>query len=165
MRELLAALALVAVTAAPASAAITLAQAKSEAVAWVTARQTVILDRIIACIAEGTPRLCHTAYAASTLPNTAPTDNVLATVTLDDPGRQVTGACSTCFLDVGKFSQAGISIPATAPLNAKINIARSKAGWGAQLVVRIQYDGTLYERGFGRGIFAGFAWREVIAGP
>lgn len=36
---------------------------------------------------------------------------------------------------------------------------------GVQLVVRIQYDGTIYERGYGRGIFSGFAWREVEALP
>jgi len=141
--------------------AITLEEAQAEAHAWTIARAEIIQDRVIECISEGNPRLCHTAWAASATPNTAPADSSLATVTLDDPGRLVTGPCDTCYIDQGKFSQAGINIPATAPINAKINIAKSPGGWGAQLVIRIRYDGVLYERGYGKGIFDGFSWREV----
>lgn len=140
---------------------LTLEEAQADAHAWVVARRDAISTRVFGCIDEGNPRLCHTAWAASTTPNTAPTDSNLATVMLDDPGRLVTGPCDSCYLPEGRFSDAGISIPASAPVNAKINIAKNKSGWGVQLVIRIQYDGTIYERGYGRGIFDGFAWREV----
>lgn len=154
------ALLLALLVAGPASA-ITANQAKAEAEAWVAARQDVILDRVITCITDGDPRLCHTAWAASVTPNTAPADSALATVTLDDPGRLVSTSCGQCYIDEGNFSQAGINIPATAPVNAKINIARGPGGWGAQLVIRVRYDGVLYERGYGKGIFDGFGWQAV----
>lgn len=138
--------------------AITAAQARAEAEAWVAARQDVILDRVIACISEGTPSLCHTAFAASVTPNTAPADPALATVTLDDPGR-----LDVCGVPTGEgsFAAAGIAIPATAPVNAKLNVARGPGGWGAQLVIRVRYNGILYERGYGKGIFEGFDWVQV----
>ena len=139
--------------------AITLPQAKSEATAWVTARGDVILDRIIACIAEGNPRVCHTAWVSSNTPNTTAAAGSLATVTFDDPGR-----LDQCGLPTGRGSyvNAGIAIPASGPVNVKINIAKSKVGWGAQVVIEIRHAGTLYRRGFGRGIFAGFAWQKVV---
>ena len=140
--------------------AITLQEAQTEAHNWIVARQDAILDRVETCIGEN-PRKCHTAWAATTTPNTAPTDSQLATVTLDDPGRLYSTSCGNCYVDEGTFAQAGINIPATAPINAKLNIARNKQGWGVQLVIRIRYDGVLYERGYGRGIFEGFAWRQV----
>ena len=146
------------------SHAITPAQATAEAEAWVLSRQEVILDRVMECITEN-PRLCHTAWAASVTPNTAPTDLALATVTLDDPGRLADTVCGTCFTGEGTFAQAGINIPATAPVNAKLNIARAPAGWGAQLVIRIRYNLILYERAWGRGEFDGFDWREVDETP
>jgi len=147
--------------ACPASA-ITANQARAEAEAWVAARQDVILDRVITCITEGDPSLCHTAWAASVTPNTAPAASALATVTLDDPGRQLVTGCGTCFDPTqGTFAAAGISIPATAPVNAKLNVARGPGGWGAQLVIRVRYDGVLYERGYGKGIFSGFDWQAV----
>ena len=139
------------------SHAITPAQAKAEAEAWVLSRQEAILDRVMTCITEN-PYLCHTAWAASTTPNTAPSDSALATVTLDDPGRlDVCGAPT----GEGTFSAAGIAIPATAPINAKLNIAKGPGGWGAQLVIEVKYDGVLYQRAYGRGIFEGFDWTEV----
>lgn len=146
--------------------AITLGEATTEAHQWVVARQDAILSRIETCITEGSPRLCHTAWAASTTANTVAADSALATTTLDDPGRQLVTGCGTCFdPSQGTFAAAGIAIPATAPLNAKINIARGPGGWGVQLVVRIKYEGTEYERGYGRGIFESFAWREVVVAP
>jgi len=141
--------------------AITLEEAQDQASAWVEARKEVINDRVMACISEGNPRLCHTAWAASVLPNTDPLDAQLATVTLDDPGRYVSGPCASCFTGEGTFAAAGIAIPGTAPMNAKINIQRAPNGWGVQLVVRVQYDGTIYEKGYGRGTFSGFAWHAV----
>lgn len=147
--------------AAPAHA-ITAAQAAAEAEAWVASRQDVILDRVITCITEGDPSLCHTAWAASITPNTAPTDSALATVTLDDPGRLLVTGCGTCYDPTqGTFAEAGIAIPATAPINAKLNVARGPGGWGAQLVIRIRFNLVLYERAYGKGIFDGFDWREV----
>ena len=161
MRRILLALCFVLI-APHASWAISAAQARAEAEAWVAARQDVILDRVITCITEGDPSLCHTAWAASVTPNTAPADSALATVTLDDPGRQVVTSCGTCFVPSdGTFAAAGIAIPATAPVNAKLNVARGPGGWGAQLVIRVRYDGVLYERGYGKGIFNGFDWRAV----
>lgn len=158
---------LLAFVAAGPSIAITLEEAQSEAHTWTVTRQDAIQNRVDDCIAEGNPRICHTAWAASVLPNTAPADSALATVTLDDPGRYMTTPCGDCYdSNSGTFALAGISIPATAPLNAKINIAGSESQtWGVQLVIRIQFDGTVYERGYGRGIFSGFAWRELETGP
>lgn len=144
-----------------AQAQITLQQATQQAHDWVIARQDAILNRVEECITEN-PRLCHTAWAASVIPNTLPSASELATVTLDDPGRLASTSCGDCYIDEGKFAQAGINIPATAPVNAKLNIAGpTDQGWGVQLVIRIRYDGVLYERGYGRGIFDGFAWRVV----
>ena len=157
MKRTLAVLALLAASTL-ASADVTLNQSLTQAEGWVVARQAAILNEVEACISRGTPRLCHTAWAASVLPNTAPTDNSLATVTLDDPGRLDPCGLPT---EEGTYATAKITIPATAPLNAKLNIAKGPGGWGAQLVVRIQYDGVVYERAWGRGIFAGFAWRSV----
>ena len=142
------------------SHAITPAQARAEAEEWVLSRQEVILDRVMECITEN-PRLCHTAWAASVTPNTAPTDLALATVTLDDPGRLADTACGICFTGEGTFAQAGVNIPATAPINAKLNIAKAPTGWGAQLVIRVRYNGILYERAYGRGVFDGYDWVEV----
>ena len=152
--------------------AITLQEAAAEAHNWVMSRANVIQNRVEACIAEGDPRLCHTAWAASETPNTAPSDSALATVTLDDPGRRhVDGCGNVCFSGTGRFADAGINIPATAPVNAKLNIAGAGPGirdeesgtfnWGVQLVIRIKYNGKLYERGYGRGFLESFGWREV----
>lgn len=142
--------------------AITLEEAQTEAHQWIVARQDVILNRVETCITEN-PYKCHTAWAASVTPNTDPADANLATVTLDDPGFLVTTSCGSCYINLGTFAQASINIPATAPINARVNIAGPIKGgiWGQQIVIRIRYDGVLYERGYGRGIFSGFAWREV----
>jgi len=148
----------------PASA-ITLGEATTEAHQWVLARQEAILDRVETCIVESTSKPkaseCHPAWVASVLPNTDPADSQLATVTFDDPGRRASTVCGDCFTGQGTYAQAGINIPATGPLNAKLNVSKAPAGWGVQLVIRIMYDGTIYERGYGRGVFAGFTWREV----
>ena len=135
-------------------------QARDEADTWVLSRKDVILDRIETCIAEGNPRICHTAWASSNTLNTDPADNALRTQILDDPGR-----LDQCGLPNGQgtFSEAGIAIPASAPINAKINVAKSKRGWSVQLVIRIRYDGILYERTFSKGPdFEGYSWREVV---
>lgn len=144
-----------------ASAQITLQEAQAEADTWVSTRWTTIKDRVKTCVTEGDPSLCHTAWAATTTPNTAPTDSALATVTLDDPGRLVTGPCDTCYTGEGTFAAAGISIPATAPLNAKINIGKSTSGRGEQLVIEIQYDGEKYWKAWGDAILPGFDWRVL----
>jgi len=168
LRSLLAAFVLLIATSAN---AITLEEAQQAAHQWVVARQDVIMNRVEDCITEGNPRPCHTGWAASVVPNTAPADSSLATVTLDDPGHIQVTCCGTCPLGTGSFAQAGIAIPATAPLNAKLDIAGSGPGvrdpetgtfnWGVQLRIRIRYDGILYERGYGKGFFSGFPWREV----
>jgi hypothetical protein len=153
---------LLALLASPAAAQITLQEAQAEAHQWIIARQDTILDRIQTCIVEGNPRVCHTAFAASVTANTDPSDSALATITLDDPGQPVSTLCGDCFDPTkGTFAIAGIAIPATAPVNARVDIARSKQGWGVQVVIRIRYDGVLYERGYARGILEGFPWTEV----
>lgn len=159
--------ALLAVLPVGARAQVTLQEARDEAHAWIVARKDAITTRVQACVDEGNPRLCHTAWAASTMCNTLPTDSGLCTVTLDDPGRHVTGLCDSCFTGEGQFADAGISIPATAPVNAKLSIYKRTSTWkdGVQLVVRFQYDGTLQERAYGTGIAPSFGWREVTAGP
>jgi hypothetical protein len=146
--------------------AITANEARAEAEAWIIARKDVILDRVTTCIQESTANPkgseCHTAWAASVTPNTASIDSALATVTLDDPGRITVDACANeCATGIGTFAGAGIAIPATAPVNAKINVAKGPGGWGAQVVIRVRYDTVLYERAYGVGIFDGFDWREV----
>jgi hypothetical protein len=70
--------------------------------------------------------------------------------------------CGNCFDPTrATFDEAGIVIPATAPINARIRIMRSTAGWGVVVVIKIKYDGVEYESGYGRGIASGFGWREV----
>jgi hypothetical protein len=151
---------------AAAEAQITLQQARDEAHAWIVARKDAIIARVQACVDEGDPRLCHTAWAASAMCNTLPTDSQLCTITLDDPGRYVTGPCDSCFTGEGQFADAGISIPATAPVNAKLNIFKRAVSWkdGVQLVVRFMYDGTIQERAYGTGIAPSYGWREMTAG-
>ena len=146
----------------PAGAQISFEDATGQAESWVLAHSDVILDRIAACLSEGDPRLCHTGWAASVTPNTDPLDSALATVTLDDPGRFLTTPCGSCFdSSRGTFAEAGIAIPATAPLNAKINIANLNGVWGIQLAIRIRYDGVLLERAWGRGLLTNEPWHVV----
>jgi hypothetical protein len=148
------------------SHAITLEEAQAEADAWVGPRLSVIRDRVIACVQEGDPSICHTAWAASVTPNTDPVDASLATVTLDDPGRNADTVCGSCFTGEGTYAGAGIAIPATAPVNAKVNIFfPPDRVWSGQLVIEIQYNGTLYQRGYGGGGAPSFGWQEVVTIP
>jgi len=149
--------------AGPASAQITLEEAQAEAEAWVVARWDAIKDRVKECLNEpGGPEKCHTAWAATTTENTDPADSALATCTLDDPGTFANTDCGSCYTGLQTFALAGITVPATAPLNATINIAKSTTGRGEQLIVEIQYDGVLWQRGWGDAILPGFDWVEVV---
>lgn len=145
--------------------ALTLGEAQTEAHQWVVPRQTAILDRVETCVTEGNERLCHTAWAASVTPNTAPADAQLATVTLDDPGRQASTVCGTCFTGQGTFAAAAIAIPATAPINARLSILKGVGGRGVELTIEIQYDGTKYRRTYARGIGTARPWAEVVVIP
>lgn len=161
------ALSLLALLLAGPASAISLAQAQAEADAWILARKDVILDRVTTCVQESTSQPkgseCHTGWAASVTANTAPADVALATQTLDDPGYISVDACSNeCATGLGTFALAGIAIPGTAPVNAKVDVAKGPEGWGAQVQVRIQYDGAVYERSYVAGVgFTAFDWREL----
>ena len=153
---------------APAGA-ISLEDAQTEADAWVVARWDTIKSRVQTCLnEEGGPWKCHTAWAASTAnycENNAGTGASLCSVTLDDPGQWESTACGDCYNGLQTFALAGISIPATAPLNAPVNIAKGPAGRGEQLIIRFQYDGELWEKAWGDAIIPGFAWRLVDTTP
>lgn len=146
--------------------AITLAQAQAEADAWVQPRLDTIRNRVVACVQEGNPRVCHTAWASSSTPNTVAADPALKTVTFDDPGTYATTTCGDCFTGQQTYAQAGIAIPTSGPVNAKVNIFFPPDKlWSGQLVVEIQYEGVKYQRGYGGGGAPSFGWREVTAGP
>ena len=149
--------------------AITLEEAQAEAEAWVLARWDTIKDRVRTCIAEpGGPEKCHTAWSASAsnyCENNLTTGATLCSVTQDDPGQFETTNCGDCYNGLQTFALAGVSIPATAPLNATINIAKGPSGNGEQLIVRFQYDGELWERGWGNAVLPGFDWKLVTAVP
>lgn len=151
---------IIAAFAAPASA-ITPQQAKDEAHNWVVTRADIIQDRILECVTEGNPHVCHTGWAASVTANTDPADPALATQTLDDLGFYTEHVCGGCYTGNGTFAEAGIGIPATAPINFRINI-HYNGQWGVELVIRVKYDGVEYERGYGKGIAEPFTWREVV---
>lgn len=142
--------------------AITLEDAQAEADAWVLTRWDAIKDRVKECLGEeGGPEKCHTAWAATTTENTLPADPALASCTLDDPGQFENTNCGDCYNGLQTFAAAGIAVPANAPLNATINIAKSATGRGEQLVIEIQYDGVLWQKGYGDNILPGFDWVEV----
>ncbi len=167
MRQLLAALALVAVTAAPASAAITLQEAQDEFDAWVAPRLPGLTADFEACVATKALRDCHPTWSSTVLPNTKPADSALATVTNNDPGPFVSSICGDCFDDTkDTWVIAGVDIPATSPGQLRTNSFKSGVGVGIQLTGRVQYDGTIWEKGYGLfGIAEGFGWREVVVGP
>jgi len=150
----------------PASA-ITLQEAQAEAEAWVAPRLDTLRNRVVDCVQEGNPRICHTAWAASVTPNTTAASPALATVTLDDPGRITVDQCDNeCATGEGTYAAAGIAIPATAPVNAKINIYfPPDRVWSGQLVVEILYEGVKWQRGYGGGGAPSFDWIEVVTGP
>lgn len=142
--------------------AITLQEFQDGITAWVMARVTAISNRVNACIAEpGGPEKCHTAWAASAYCNNTSAAGALCDLTLDDPGTFADTVCGTCYTDEQTFALAGISIPGTAPLNAKINIMTDGSSWGVQLVVRGVYEGDLWERGWATGIAPAIPWRIV----
>lgn len=158
------ALALLALLIAGPASAITLAQAQAEAEAWVQPRLNTIRQRVVACVQEGNPRVCHTAFAASVTPNTVAADPALKTVTLDDPGTFANTVCGDCFTGEQTYAAAGIAIPATAPVNAKVNIFfPPDRVWSGQLVVEIQYEGVKYQKGYGGGAAPSFNWTAVVA--
>lgn len=146
--------------------AISLEECFAQADAWIQPRLGTIRARVVACVQEGNPRVCHTAWAASVTPNTVAADPALATVTLDDPGTYASTVCGDCFTGEQTFAAAGIAIPATAPVNAKVNIFfPPDRVWNGQLVAEFQYEGVKYQRGYGGGGAPSFAWREVTEGP
>jgi len=164
MRTLLT-LTLLTLLTAPAGA-ITLGEATTEAHNWIVTRQAAIQNRVLACVTEGNPRLCHTAWAASVTANTVVADSQLATQTFDDLGRVSIDACANeCPTGQGTYAAAGINIPASAPLNVKIDVHKAPGGWGALVVVKIMYEGTEYIRGYALGQAASFGWQEVVTLP
>ncbi len=144
-----------------AASAITLGEAQTEADDWILARWDAIRTRIQACVTEGDEGLCHTAWSGAALCTTVAADANLCVNAQDDPGRQVTTDCGTCFNGVGTFALAGISLPNNAPLIASINISRGPNGRSEQVVVQIDYEGAIWERGYGRKDLPDFAWRLV----
>lgn len=154
-----------------AEAQLTLQDAQNEADAWVAAREGVIRDRVRACLQtanqEGRePTECHTAWAAGAFCNNTSALSSLCDLTLDDPGQPRSTVCGNCFDGQQTFAQAGINIPATAPVNAKINISKAPGGArGEQFVYRIQYDGQIWEKGMGDQTYGSFDWRQVESTP
>ncbi len=144
--------------------AITLQQAKDEANVWVNTYKDDVFARVMECINEGNPRICHTAWIATTLPNTLPGAGALATVTFDDPGRRVENVCGTCYdPSRGTFAIAGIvTLPATGPVRLRIEIRNSPQGWGVVIIARFKRALTIYRRRFAYGFAQGSGWKEVI---
>ena len=156
-------LALIVALMIPAAAdALTLAEFQAEAEAWVVTRWDTIKTRVQTCLGEpGGPQKCHTAWAASTYCNNTAEDPGLCTLTLDDPGVLANTVCGICYTGDQTFALAGITIPGTAPLNAKINVMQNGSNWGEQLLIRIVFEGDLYERGWGAGIAPDVDWHVV----
>lgn len=144
-----------------AQAQVTLGETQDECDAWFAPREAGIWTDWDACaLADSTLRTCHPVLSASVLPNTDPGDSAAATVTNDDPGYFVPNVCDpNCYDDTrGTWAIAAIDIPVTSPCALRINVQTSPSG--QQIVLELQYDGTPYVRGIGRGAFAGFAWRD-----
>jgi hypothetical protein len=151
--------------ASTASAQITLQQAQDEADAWMTPRLGDWSTKFQSCFAtDPTLKTCHPNPSSTVLPNTAPTDSALATVTNDDPGTFVTG-CGGCYEDRNRWVDAAVDIPAMSPCQLRANTLKSTVGTGPEIVCRFSYDGALWEKGYALfGIATGFDWRliEVI---
>lgn len=142
---------------------LTLQEGQAEADAWVAANWTAIRNRVVACLGEaGGPEKCHTAWAASEAnycANNAGSGPSLCAITLDDPGTFDT-SCGGCYTGNQSFANAGINIPANLIINATINIAEAPGGGrGEQLIVAFQYDGAIWEKGYGDAILPGFDWQ------
>lgn len=165
LKRILLILALVAVTAVSASAAITLEEAQDEFDAWVSPRLPSLIADFENCVATKPLSDCHPTWSSTVVPNTAPSDSALATVTNNDPGPFVESVCGDCYDDTkGTWVIAGVDIPATSPGQLRTNSYKSSVGVGIQLAGRIQYDGVIWEKGYGLfGIAPDSAWREVIA--
>ncbi len=146
--------------AASSAQAITLPQAQAEGDAWVAPRLLELTTDFETCVASKPLRSCHPTWSSTVLPNTTAASPSLAIVTNNDPGPFVTG-CGGCFDDTsGTWVIAGVDIPATSPVQFRANSLKSKLGVGIQLVVRIQFEGVIHEKGYGLfGIATDFDWR------
>lgn len=163
MRKTLLALALLALLPGT-SGAITLLEGQAEADAWVASNWTTIKNRVVTCLGEaGGPEKCYTAWAASEAnycANNSGSGPSLCAITLDDPGQFVTGPCDSCYNGLQTYALAGINIPANLIINATVNIAKAPGGGrGEQLIVAFQYDGLIWEKGYGDLIIPGFDWQ------
>jgi hypothetical protein len=146
-----------------ASAQITLQEAQDEADAWINPRIPDLTTDFEGCVATNPLSDCHPTWSSTVLPNTAPTDSALATVTNDDPGPFVTG-CGGCYDDTQQtWVISGVDIPATSPVQMRTNTYQAISGTGVQAAFRFSYDGTIWERGVGMfGPAPDEDWREVL---
>lgn len=136
-----------------AQAQITLVQAQAEADAWMDTQEAGLTTDFQNCVAVNPLSLCHPTWSATVLPDTAPTDSALATVTNDDPGVFSPNVCDPACYDDTKdtWVLSGVDVPATSPVQLRTNTFKGSGGIGIQVAYRIQYDGAIYEKG--RGLF------------
>jgi hypothetical protein len=157
MRHAFAIVALVALVALGTIAgADTLAASRAEADARLEQIWPTVQDRVLACVTEN-PRLCHTAWSASSLCNTLNGDPGLCSMAQDDPGRlDVCGLPS----GTGTFAGAGLTLPANDVFAFRVEI-HWRGTWGIRVWVRLRHAGTTYERAKGLGLpsAADVAWR------
>jgi hypothetical protein len=168
MRKALMALAL-ALVATGAEAQITLGETQAEVDAWAAPRLGDWGTAFADCVAAQQLNQCHPAPSSTVLPNTAPTDSSAAVVTNNDPGVFAPNICDpNCYDDTrGTWAAAFVDIPATGPAQLQANSFEAPGGAiSIQLITRIQYDGTIYERAYSVvGSAPTFGWQEVPSTP
>ena len=166
MRTLLAILVVLALPVV-AQAQITLQEAQDEADAYMAPRLGDWTTEFQACVAGGELSDCHPVGSSTVLPNTDPLDSALATVTNDDPGPFVASVCGDCFDDTrNTWVIAGVDIQVSTPVQLQANSYKNVSGEGIQIVSRIQYDGAIFERGYGLfGPAPDADWAEVETIP
>ena len=151
-------------TASFAQAQITLGQAQAEAEAWITPRLPDPTTDFSDCVAAKSLAECHPTWSATTLPNTDPGDSALATVTNDDPGVFAPNVCDpNCYDDTREtWALAEVDVPGTSPVQLRTNSFSGLGGTGIQVAMRIQYDGVIWEKGYGLfGIAPDSDWAQI----
>jgi hypothetical protein len=126
--------------------ALTLAQVRTQADAYIDSIAAAARNRIITCLE--TQENCQTGWSCTTPCNTTAAAGSLCQTAQSDPG-----LLDQCGVATGEstFASRGITLPANAPVCFKLNVYSGPGGRGGNLCYRTQHAGTVYERcrGFG----------------
>jgi hypothetical protein len=143
-----------------AASALTLAQTRTAADAYIDSIEDNARTRIQACLADRED--CSTAWSCTALCNTTAGAGSICQNPQTDAGR-----LNQCGVATGThtFADRGIALPAQAPVCFQLVTYEGPGGRGGSLCYRAQHSGTLYERCRGFGPQAAsftHAWEAVL---